>query len=655
MAELVPQPFPVLLARILEEMRRQDSIFDLPRRSWWRAPEDLDLSVRFHGERAANAAGPAAGPQSQLAANLVLSWLAGARVLELKTIQVDDRLRIPRPCIDAATVGYNVEWSQELRLEESLAEYVSGWFLIHVLGALNPAGSPPASHDTLFDFSVGYDLAGIRSGAVARWLDTLRDAGTLIRALRDSLPPGLRRVAEVEVPSRLSACVTLSTFHGCPAGEIESIVEHLLGRHGVHVVVKLNPTLLGHDEVEDLLRGRLGYEEVLLDRPSFERDLQWDQALPMFERLGRRAAAAGLSLGAKFTNTLVVTNHKGFFRDRLMYLSGEPLHVIATTLAERFTRATGFRHGLSFSAGIDAGNFHEAVACGMVPVTACTDLLRPGGYARMPRYLRRLEEEMRALGARTVPGFVLRRAGATDPAGGDAAVRSAALANLSAYAARLPLEGRYHAVRNRRAPRKLGSALALLDCVSCDKCVPVCPQDANFHVAWEPAAVETWDLVVEAGTVRARPARFESGRERQWATFADLCNECGNCDVFCPEDGGPYRVKPRFFGSRRTFEAVAPQDGLLVEDGGRRVLFRMGGRLHHLELGAGQGDSLFGDGVVEARLDAAHRVVEARCLPGTPDGHCLPLGRYHAVRLLRDATLAGINPVSAALLAAGWR
>ena len=70
-----------------------------------------------------------------MAQNVVLSWLAGSRILELKTVQINDRLTIPRPCIDATNVGYNVEWSQELRLAESLSEYVAGSMLVDMLAA----------------------------------------------------------------------------------------------------------------------------------------------------------------------------------------------------------------------------------------------------------------------------------------------------------------------------------------------------------------------------------------------------------------------------------------------------------------------------------------------------------------------------------------
>jgi putative selenate reductase len=65
----------------------------------------------------------------------------------------------------------------------------------------------------------------------------------------------------------------------------------------------------------------------------------------------------------------------------------------------------------------------------------------------------------------------------------------------------------------------------------------------------------------------------------QIATFADFCNDCGNCDVFCPEDGGPYLVKPRLFGSLASWSASPPLDGFFVErrDGVDAVFARFGG------------------------------------------------------------------------------
>src|SRR6478672_10931874 len=164
MAELRPIPFAQLLRRILVEPAKTGTLFDLPLRKAWRPRAGLDLSVDVHGHRAQTPVGPAAGPHAQMAQNIVLSWLAGSRVIELKTVQVLDELDIPRPCIDAATIGFNVEWSQELKLEESLREYVKGWMLIEILrardavglGAANPASAP------IFELSVGYDLKGLQ-------------------------------------------------------------------------------------------------------------------------------------------------------------------------------------------------------------------------------------------------------------------------------------------------------------------------------------------------------------------------------------------------------------------------------------------------------------------------------------------------------------
>ena len=102
--------------------------------------------------------------------NIVLSWLAGSRIIELKTVQIIDELKIPRPCIDATNVGYNVEWSQELKLEESLREYVGAAMLIEILKAAAFSGEgtrPPRTRRRIFDMSVGYDLEGIRSPRVS--------------------------------------------------------------------------------------------------------------------------------------------------------------------------------------------------------------------------------------------------------------------------------------------------------------------------------------------------------------------------------------------------------------------------------------------------------------------------------------------------------
>ena len=271
MAELVPLPLDLLGKRALLEYEREGKIFDLPKAKFFRGDPALDTSVRFHGRRAATPVGPAAGPHDQLAQNIVLAWLAGARIIELKTVQVLDELQIPRPCIDATNVGYNIEWSQELKLEASLREYVGAAMLIEILKAagIPGEGTPADKLETLFDMSVGYGLEGLRSPRVSGWIEAMKDATRVVVELRSTLTGPLAKYRDLQFPTRISDAVTLSTFHGCPADEIEGIASYLLADLGVDVCIKLNPTLLGKPEVDHLLHDVMGYHDIQTSREAF--------------------------------------------------------------------------------------------------------------------------------------------------------------------------------------------------------------------------------------------------------------------------------------------------------------------------------------------------------------------------------------------------
>lgn len=660
-ARFVPRPFASLVTEALQGLERERQVYGLPMRSFWRAQPGRDLSVALPQceSRAATPAGPAAGPHTQLAPNLVAAWLAGARTLELKTVQVRDRLEIPRPCIDAGEACHNVEWSQELSLEESAREYAAGWLLIHALAARGVADAA----DTHFEASVGYDLAGLQSEGVQRFLATMADASTVLAGLRDELPAALRPVCDVDAPRRLVRAVTLSTFHGCPPREIESMILHLMERHQLNVVVKLNPTLLGFGAVDELLRGRLGWRDLELDRAPFEETLGWNETLDMLGRLSQAALARGRAFGAKLTNTLVVRNTRGRLAGEHTYLSGSPLHPLAITLAARLAEATQGALPLSFSGGVDAENFADVVACGFAPVTSCTDLLRPTGYRRLPRYLKALDAELERRGVSDVDSYVLARSGHADrvdvatvaharraAVSRRAIVREAALANLSAYAARVASDPRYHAGEHQRVAPVRAGTLKALDCASCNNCVLCCPNGAFFAVDLAPADVEAPEVAIEGGRVTSRAARFTTTREAQWLVFADACNACGNCVTFCPEVGDPFRVKPRVHGSLAAYEADAPADGLVVLARGRSVWARIEGREYVLDR---DGDGYrFRDEAIGVRLGADGRVIEARALDGH-DGHVLPLAHFHRLRLLVAATLESVNPVSAMLAIEG--
>ncbi len=56
--------------------------------------------------------------------------------------------------------------------------------------------------------------------------------------------------------------------------------------------------------------------------------------------------------------------------------------------------------------------------------------------------------------------------------------------------------------------------------------------------------------------------------------FAELCNECGNCLVFCPEVGDPAVIKPRLYLDPDRFAAADDGQGFLVEGRGDSVVSR---------------------------------------------------------------------------------
>jgi len=577
--DLYPLPFATLADRLYHEMTVGEAVYYLPRRDWWVADPERNLARTHFGKTLATPAGPAAGPHTQLAQNLVLSWLAGGRFLELKTVQVDDQLVIPRPCIYVPHIGYNVEWSQELRIPQSALEYVTGWFLIHVLASRHGPGLWSGA-DCIFDLSVGYDLEGIRSESVRRYMDTLRDASGVLAGLRAQLPEHLRHWADVDCPPCVSDTVTISTFHGCPAHEIEAIATQLLD-WGYHTVIKLNPTLLGHDRVRSML-DHMGYDYVQLNPTDFDNDLQWDQLLDMLPRLEAQAATAELGFGVKFSNTLICRSEEAPFGDESCYLSGPPLFALSMTLASEFRAVVRADLPITFSAGIDARNLPHAIGAGLSPVTSCSDLLKGRGYARLTRQLRSLEKSMKGADAANLEDFIRR--------GSDAPLPNQAAANLTELAGTLLDDPRYSRAKNSKDPNKIGSTLDLLDCITCDKCVPVCPNAANFTIALPPGTHS-------GGLVRWTDQNWElrEGRElivakkHQIGNTGDLCNLCGECDTWCPEDGGPYIVKPTVFLHQNSFEDHPDRDGFLIAPDRLSITWRRSGKLlRYRLLGNGQ-------------------------------------------------------------------
>jgi putative selenate reductase len=466
------QPFATQFRRILAEYERNGSIFDIPRPLFHAPSPDAPFVLRgVFGKLLGAPVGPSAGPHTQLSQNIVSAWLTGGRFIELKTVQVMDELEIPRPCIDMTDEGYNVEWSQELKLEESAHEYAVAWALLHllprVLGWERPGPEGPALPGAIFDMSVGYDLEGIRHPRMTRFMDLMADASDLLGPIKESIAREFPRFSDVDIPTAIVNSVTLSTMHGCPPDEIERIARHLLEERGLHTVVKLNPTLLGRDRVLGILHGRLGFSEIDVPAEVFEHDLQYDRAVGLIASLQRTAASRSLAFGVKLSNTLAMRNHAGRLPGREMYMSGRALYPVTMALYDQLLHQFDGNLRVSYSGGADAENVATILSCGAVPVTGCTDLLKPGGCARMTQWLDNLAGAMAARGASSLADLARDR-----------------LANVRTAAAAALADPRYRKSAFPHGLPKVKSELGTWDCVVAP-CVEACAVEQDVpEYAW---------------------------------------------------------------------------------------------------------------------------------------------------------------------------
>ncbi len=403
-----PVPFEELIHRIFSEYKASRTIFSIHEDQFYRNTKGSGIDV--FGQHAETPLGPAAGPHTQLAQNIIASYLVGGRFLELKTVQILDTLEVEKPCIDARDEGYNVEWSTEFTLEKAHDEYVKAYIILHLIDALFHNGHMD-SPSFIFNMSIGYDLEGIKQNKMQQYIDSMIDAGTspVFSTYITSLGHILREENLLkgtpweqycgklsDLPSKISKkiapSITISTMHGCPPAEIEAICSYILKEKKLNTFVKLNPTLLGYDAVREILDG-LGYDYLHLSRESFDHDLQYCDAIAMLTRLIALAEEEGLGFGVKLTNTLGSVNDQGVLPGQEMYMSGRALFPISTRVAALLSKEFEGKLPISYSGGANAFTVLDLFESGIRPITLATDLLKPGGYTRLKQMVEILEKD----------------------------------------------------------------------------------------------------------------------------------------------------------------------------------------------------------------------------------------------------------------------
>ena len=442
-----PIPLKQMLKLIFRELSNDGTLFGIPEKLFFVPGENRSLHTELFGHRLQSPLGVAAGPHTQMAQNIVAAWLTGARYIELKTIQTLDELEVPKPCIDMQDEGYNCEWSQELKIKESFSEYLNAWIIIHVLNSRLGRGIDPG---TVFNMSVGYDLGGIMQDNVQWFLDMMNDCGDYLDTRLEGIMDICPEAAEIDIPSRISDNITLSTMHGCPPDEIEAIARYLISERKLHTFIKVNPTLLGSEALRDILNNKLGFKTFVPDE-AFAHDLKYDDALGMIRSLSKLADEKGVGFGLKLSNTLESVNNKTIFGSdvSMMYMSGRALHPITVNLAARLQEEFDGELLLSFSAGADAFNIPDLISCGFRTVTVCSDLLRPGGYMRMGQYFTELRASLQKAEAKNINDLA-----------------AAPLATLKTYSKTVTSSPAYRREYIRPPDIKSGRELGLFDCIA---------------------------------------------------------------------------------------------------------------------------------------------------------------------------------------------
>ena len=388
---MYPIPFKSLMNWIVTEYSREGEIFGI------HAPYIAKgKALPIFGEKIETPFGPAAGPNSQLAQNIIASYVAGARFFEVKTVQKMDghdlAVCVPRPCILADDEGYNQEWSTELTVPQAQDEYIKAWCALKVLSKVYGFGDPDGF---VINMSVGYDLEGIKGEKVNTYIENMKDASKTAQFIecKEVLKEFFPEEAEFidAISPNISRSITLSTLHGCPPDEIERIATYLISEKKVNTFVKCNPTILGYKTARSILDS-MGYDYIVFDEHHFNEDLQWADAVPMFERLQALADKTGVEFGLKLSNTFPVDTTRGELPGDEMYMSGRALFPLTIEMCNRISKQFKGKMRLSFAGGAEFFNCDKLFAAGIWPITVATTILKPGGYNRLKQMCEKVED-----------------------------------------------------------------------------------------------------------------------------------------------------------------------------------------------------------------------------------------------------------------------
>lgn len=510
--KMIPISFEQLLKEILDEYKISNSFLSVPVR------RNIDPNY-------ISAIGPAAGPHTQLAGNIVAAYGAGASHFELKTVQIieGEALGIVKPCIYSAQEVYNTEWSTELTVKQAADEYIKAYILLKILIKELQLGDVNGFH---FIMSVGYNLTGIKSEKIDEFIENMKNASET-NEWEDDISYILEHIEMFDNVSKdyvksispiISDTIALSTMHGCKSDEIQSIARYLIEEKELNTYVKMNPTLLGKEQIRTIL-DKMGYIHITFEAGVFDMDLDFTPAVKMIQSLLEIAKRNKKVFGVKLTNTFQVKINRNELAGETMYLSGAALYPISIAVAAQLEEAFEGKLPISYSGGADSNNVSDILKTGIYPVTVSSVLLKPGGYKNISKMNEQADKE------EIVKKELLD------------------VEALNALVHKSISQPEYYNKERKSFARSTEYSVL---CGKCNNCVDVCPNRANKKLMMDNKA-----FVIH---------------------YDSLCNECGNCSFYCIAGHKPYLDKLTIFNSLEAFN-TSENEGLIID--GKNAIYRI--------------------------------------------------------------------------------
>ncbi|RLD61870.1 MAG: putative selenate reductase subunit YgfK, partial [Bacteroidetes bacterium] len=356
------------------------------------------------------------------------------------------------------------------KIAQSFDQYLNAWIIIHILK--DKFGWNTDELGVIFNMSVGYDYKGILNENIQWFFNKMADSSVELQEKIESIRDIYPNIDNLSINPQISDNITLSTMHGCPPEEIEQIGNYLITEKKLHTAIKLNPTLLGKEQLQKIIKNS-GFETQVPDI-AFEHDLKYPDAIRIIKKLLKKADEQKLQFSLKLTNTLESLNHKEIFpeHEKMMYASGRVLHPISVNVAQKLQNDFNGKLDISFSAGIDAFNVADVISCGMFPATVCSDILKPGGYGRLNQYINEIKEQK------------------------PEKFTNSTIKKLNKYAIKVLLDNRYKKtdfqVPNIKTKRKLNT----FDCIQAP-CVDTCPTNQGIPDYMYYTANDDFDKALE--------------------------------------------------------------------------------------------------------------------------------------------------------------